>query len=278
MILVIGATGNTGRPLVRLLHGNGVPVRALTRDPAAAGLPDGVEVARGDLDDPASLTSALAGVTDVFLVARVSALVRHTRAVLAAAGPGTRRIVFLSSLSVTADLGDAIGRWNSEAEALIRESGMAWTFLRAGAFMSNALEWADGIRTEGVATTLFGNAPSVPVHPEDIAEVAAVVLAGREHDGVALPVTGSERISPAEQVAVLGEVLGRDLAVREMPPEAVRRAFAWFGSEEEVARTIAVLSSPDVPWASPAPTVADLTGHAPRTFREWAREHASVFT
>jgi uncharacterized protein YbjT (DUF2867 family) len=277
MILVIGATGNIGRPLVKILLSGEASVRALTRDPGSAGLPAGTQVVRGDLDDPASLAAAFDGIDSVFLVARLSALTKHTRAVLDAARHSARRLVFVSSLSATTSLGDSISRWNKEAEDLIRQSGLGWTFLRAGAFMSNTLEWAESIRASGVAPTFFGNVPAVPVDPRDIAEIAALALRSDDYLGQALPVTGSERLSPAEQVQILSQVLGRSLRTREVPAEIVRAAFAWFGSPADVDRTIEVLSSTDVPWAHPVPTIEDLLGRAPRTFRQWATEHAAAF-
>ncbi|MGS2645479.1 SDR family oxidoreductase [Streptosporangium sp. G12] len=68
MILVTGATGKVGGQALSQLLDAGVAVRALTRDPASATLPEGAEVVRGDLADPATLDDALDGVESVFLV------------------------------------------------------------------------------------------------------------------------------------------------------------------------------------------------------------------
>ena len=68
VILVTGATGNVGRQVVSQLLDTGSRVRALTRDPDSATLPDGVDVARGDLSVPDSLEPCLDGVESVFLV------------------------------------------------------------------------------------------------------------------------------------------------------------------------------------------------------------------
>ena len=67
-ILVTGATGTVGRRVVEQLLERGEHVRAVTRDPARAEFPAGVDVVRGDLADPASLESALEGVTGVHLI------------------------------------------------------------------------------------------------------------------------------------------------------------------------------------------------------------------
>src|SRR5713101_3753872 len=67
-VLVIGATGRVGRDVVAELVAAGVPVRALTRRPAEAGLPPTVEVVAGDLGVPESLDAALQRVSAVFLL------------------------------------------------------------------------------------------------------------------------------------------------------------------------------------------------------------------
>jgi NAD(P)-dependent dehydrogenase (short-subunit alcohol dehydrogenase family) len=67
MILVTGATGTVGRPLIELLASEGVKVRAVTHNPQAAGLPAGIEIAGGDLSRPDTITPLLEGVTGLFL-------------------------------------------------------------------------------------------------------------------------------------------------------------------------------------------------------------------
>jgi uncharacterized protein YbjT (DUF2867 family) len=71
-ILVAGATGKQGGAVVRALLQAGRSVRALTRDPASAAgqalAAQGVEVVKGDFNDPASLDAAFAGVEGVFSV------------------------------------------------------------------------------------------------------------------------------------------------------------------------------------------------------------------
>ena len=67
MILVTGATGNVGGELVHQLAANGQSVRALIRETSRAGLPDRMEMAIGDLNEPDSLAQALNGVRGVFL-------------------------------------------------------------------------------------------------------------------------------------------------------------------------------------------------------------------
>src|SRR6476620_4381174 len=94
-ILVAGATGTVGRQVVSQLLTTGARVRALTRNPDAAGLPPDVEVVRGDLTTPATLDGCLEGVHAVFLVWTASA--DAVPAAVDRMAKHTRRVVFLSS-------------------------------------------------------------------------------------------------------------------------------------------------------------------------------------
>ncbi len=113
MILVTGGTGFIGRQLLPTLVREGRPVRILSRRDIPGGLPAGFEVARGDLQDPRTLSPALCGVdTVIHLAAHVPAdsgdhpalhhvNVEGTRALAtAAATAGVGRFVHLSSAGV----------------------------------------------------------------------------------------------------------------------------------------------------------------------------------
>src|SRR6266702_168661 len=103
-ILVTGATGNVGRPLVAGLLADGARVRALTRDPAAAGFPPGVAVTGGDYAAPGSIAEAVRGADAVFV--NIGALREHVGELIAAArGTVVSRIVMLSSIAVLMDSG-----------------------------------------------------------------------------------------------------------------------------------------------------------------------------
>ncbi|MCZ9344560.1 NAD(P)H-binding protein, partial [Streptomyces sp. TRM76130] len=117
-------------------------MRALTRDPAAAALPDGAEVWAGDLLRPHTLTAALHGVERLYLFP----VPETARAVVAAAEEaGVRRIVVLSSSSVLDTSGDNhSGEHHRAVERAVAESGVEWTFVRPDEFASNVLwKWAE---------------------------------------------------------------------------------------------------------------------------------------
>ena len=158
-ILVTGATGNVGRPLVAGLLADGARVRALTRDPAAAGFPPGVAVAGGDYAAPGILAEAVRSADAVFL--NIGALREHAGELIAAArGTGVSKIVMLSSIAVR-DEGDqvlSLGRQHKAVEDAIKAAGVDWTILRCRGFATNTLTWAASVRAEGVVRFPYGEA------------------------------------------------------------------------------------------------------------------------
>jgi uncharacterized protein YbjT (DUF2867 family) len=125
-IVVTGATGNVGRPLVSLLAAAGARVRAVTRTPGGVGFPDGVEAVSSTID-------ALPGASTVFLNSR--ALGDHLADVVAVARhSGVGKLVALSAINVDDDFSRQPSRVrgdrNREVEQLAVDSGLDWVSLR----------------------------------------------------------------------------------------------------------------------------------------------------
>ncbi|MET8681119.1 NAD(P)H-binding protein [Streptomyces sp. NPDC004647] len=280
MILVTGATGNVGRAVVSQLREAGVPVRALVRDPAkAADLPDGVEVVRGDLAEPASLEPALTGVDAVFLVWPFLTA-EAAPPVLAAIVKHTRRIVYLSSAGVHdgVEPSDPINLFHSEIERLIRETRLEWTFLRPTGFASNDLGWAGQIRDSGVVRVPFGSLSRPLIHEADIAAVAAHALAEDGHAGARYVLTGPRSLTTEEQVDAIGKAIGRPLRFEEISRESARTAMLADGWPAEFADGMLDANAHMVEDPEPVTkTVEELTGAPARSFREWAEDHADAF-
>ena len=277
-VLVTGATGTVGREVVSQLLTSGADVRALTRNPAGASLPFGVEVVRGDLAAPAEIEAALQDVDAVFLV--WTAPPATAPAVIQSVAGAARRLVYLTAPHRTPhpffQQPNRMAEQHAELERLIEASGVAWTFLRPGMFARNTVGWWSAqIRSGDVVRWPYPEAATAPIDERDIAAVAVRSLLDAGDDRQDYVVTGPESLTQAEQVRIIGEVLGRSLTLEEIPPEAAPGELPF---PPPVTRMLlnAWAAAVSIP-AFVTTTVADVTGRAPRTFREWARDHAHFF-
>ena len=283
MLLVTGASGTVGRAVIEQLP-PGQPVRVLLRDPARAGAPTGgpgLRVVRGDYDDRPSLAAAMAGVRAVFMVTCDPYRPEQDQALIdTARAAGVRHLVKLSALAVSdPEADDLITRWQRDSEERVRASGLPWTLLRPRAFMSNALRWADSVRTGSVVRALHGSAPHACVDPRDVARVAVRALTGTGHEGRTYALTGPEPVSAVQQTGVLAQVLGRPLRFEELSEEQARQGLLRrYPPEVAEALLASAARQRDGGKALVTGTVARLTGRPPGSFHTWARDHVQAFT
>lgn len=279
--LVIGATGNIGsRVTQRLVDAGARPsvfVRSTKRAKALFG--DHVDVHTGDLDTPGrSLATALAGVDGVFLVTDGWDLEKRDRAVsFAARHAGVRHVVKLSTLDVRTGIGT--GPWHARGEEAVRESGVAFTFIQAAGFMSNAFGWSESISRDGVLRSSTSGGKIAFIHPDDIAAVATAALTMRDHDGEALVITGREALSYEEMAAAIGRAIGRPVGFEEISDrQAYAGAVQWTGKGPYADALVDI-------WRavreSRLETVTDgvkrVTGREPIPFAQWAAENVASF-
>jgi (4-alkanoyl-5-oxo-2,5-dihydrofuran-3-yl)methyl phosphate reductase len=280
VILVTGATGHVGRELVEQLLAAGVKVRVLTRDKQKAERFRGrTEVAVGDLEKPETVVAAMKGVAQLFLMSASHGPEQTANAVDAAKKNGVRRVVNLSSIGASLSPMPEMGRWHFVREQLIKDSGLAWTFLRPGMFMSNALQWAATIKAEGNVYHPTGAGKYAPIDSADVAAVAAQALLRPGHEGKVYELTGVELLSAPEQVGILSAVLQRPIEYVDVSPddsaEKMRRAGAprsLVAATKELMRLVRSGSADLV-----TQTVEGVTGSAPKSFENWCRRHAEAF-
>jgi uncharacterized protein YbjT (DUF2867 family) len=285
-ILVTGATGNIGRQIVSQLLTRDFQVRAMARSPESAGLPREVDCrARGPHCShyPRPMPGRCRrGVPDV-----------------ARSGRGRRSRAGADCEARPADclpLESDCARWRRRAglsgqtlhagiERLIEASSANWTFLRPGAFATNALMWwAQQVRAGDVVRWPYAGAVTSPIHERDIAAVAVRALCEDGHGGAKYILTGPQSLTQRDQVLIIGDAIGRPLRFEEVPPEVARRELmkmmptsiadmfidAWQNVEYAGSSTI----------GKPAPvtsTVAEITGVPARSFHDWAFDHAVEF-
>jgi uncharacterized protein YbjT (DUF2867 family) len=269
MIVITGATGNVGRPLVQTLIAAGEDVVPVSRRG------DGHQA---DLTKPETLKPALDGAKAVFLLTSADFLaggnLDDVVDVIKAAG--VPRVVLLSSQGVGSK------RHPSLHEDAVTRSGLNWTILRPGNFASNALQWADSIRTQRTMAAPFGDVALPAVDPADIAEVAAAALtdsgqAGASHTGAIYTLTGPVAISPREQAQVIGTALGQPVQFAELSRDEARAGMIRFMPEPVVEATLDVLGAPTAGEQQVSPDIQAVLGRAPRTFADWVTRNVQAF-
>lgn len=272
-ILVTGATGTVGRHVTEQLVQRGVPVRALTRDPARARarLPEGVELAAGDLMKPETLGDALQDVEAMFLIISSDEpnadLNTDPRIAALAEAAGVRRVVIL------------VGYEEGPVEDAVRAGGMQWTLVKPSEFMANARDdWQEAIRTEGVVREFYGNARSARVHEGDIAAVAVEALLGEGHHGRSYSLTGPEVLTRREAVRAIAAAIGKEIPFVELTEDEARRNWRDQGYDEgSMDFFVQMAKNPPKAGYTVLPTVEQVLGRPARAFSDWACEHREEF-
>ena len=288
-ILVIGATGHVGSQVVAQLSDKGLPVRAMTRKPGAVRLPSQVELVQGDLTSPETLEPALNGVDTLFLV--WTAPPAAFPGILERIATRVRRIVYLSAPLKTPhpffQQPNATRVVAEQIERSIEASGLEWTFLRPGMFACNAPHWwGQQLRAGDLIRWPYLNVPTAPIDPRDIAAIGVRALCENGHGGAEYVLTGPESLTQREQISIVGSVLGRSLRIEEMTPDQAREELVsvmdW--GMAPATSVLAVIEKLLSAWGAavglPAfisTTFSEITGTRPRTFRQWAGDHAGEF-
>lgn len=281
-LLVVGASGTTGLETVRALSRQGVPVRALLRDPAKQSRLDlpGVEIAFGDFGDPASLERAMQGIRSVYLVSPPATTMEasETAVVDAAKAAGVRRIVKLAAHGIGPDAPIQVARYHWAVEEYIRASGLEWTFLHPRYFMQNLLGSSDTIR-QGALYMALGDARISLVDARDIGASAAAVLTQEGHAGKTYDISGPEALTYHDLAAEFSRQLGYPVQYHAIPDEALKQALVQAGVEGWFADDLVGLVGI---WrqgygASVSTDVATLTGRPATSFAAFLGDHVGAF-
>ena len=213
-ILVIGATGNVGRPTVAGLLAKGESVRALSRsEENLAKLPDAVEGVVGDLETGSGLDGACAGADKLFLITSngETETARGLNAVQAAIAAGVQHIVFLSVGNPGKEPAIPHYRAKLPIEDAIRNSGAGYTFLRPNFFMQTDLSVVPVIKEHGVYSMPIGLIGNNRVDTRDIADCAVRVLTEDGHVGADYHLHGPDTINGPRAAEVYAQHFGREV-------------------------------------------------------------------
>jgi uncharacterized protein YbjT (DUF2867 family) len=284
MILVTGATGNVGRPLIDALNRAGASVRAITRNRGSAKLPAEVEVIEGNPSQPETIAAALKGVTSMFF--NPMAVQSATSELLALASKhGVKRVVALSGTNVDDDPSLQPSRMrgvnHKEVEDELARSGLEWVALRCSLHATSSMaSWGAQVRAGDVIRGPYAASGSAPLHEDDVAAVSAHALLTDELVGTRPAITGPETLTQERMVGILGSALGRPLVFQEVPAAAAKQAVLKQGfpfPESLIDRLFAMqakrVGEPEVATGE----VARILGRPALTYARWASDHASGF-
>ena len=282
MILVTGATGTVGRPLIEVLSTAGADIRAVIRKGQAAGLPAHVEVVVGDLSRPETIAPALRGVTALFLHPRAVGDAAFELVALARE-QGVQRVVALSAINIDDPLDQqpsrSNGDRNKEAEQAAVASGLEWVSLRPSSFASNTLQaWGAQIRAGDVVRYVYAAFEESLLDERDLAAVGARALLSDDLLGRRLMLSGPQSLSHAEMVATIGEVIGRPLRFQEVEPEVLKRGMIANGFAEPFVTALLARYAREVGQAAPVTgEVERILGRPARSYAQWVADHADAF-
>ncbi len=231
-IAVTGATGTVGGLVARHLAEAGAEARLLVRDPSRA--PDlGLPVWQCAYDERPALGEALAGVDALFFVSgheSADRMADHRSVVEAAVEAGVGHVVYTSFVGASADSTFTLGRDHGATEDLLRDAGLAWTFLRDSFYAEVFPHFAD---EDGVIRGPAGDGRVAAVSQRDVAAVAAeVLLHTDDHADRAYDLTGPEALRLAEIATVLTEVTGRPHRFHDETLEEARASRAHYGAPD----------------------------------------------
>jgi uncharacterized protein YbjT (DUF2867 family) len=284
VILVTGATGTIGRPLVHLLSSAGEQVRALARHIGTQldGSAPGVEVVRGDLSRPETIATVLHGVTSLFVHPRAVGPAAPTLLGLAAEH-GVKHVAVLAALNVDDDPVRQPSRFNGdrnkEVEEAVTGSGLGWVSVRSGSFAASTLTmFAAQARNGDVIREPYAGFADAPIHEMDVASVLAAALLDNSLAGQKISVTGPQSLTHAEMVATIGEVIGRPLRYQEISPAEAADGMVAHGLPRPFAEAMMARYARELDRAAPISDAVDkILGRPARTYAQWAVDHAAAF-
>ena len=286
-ILVTGATGTVGSEVVKQLSTKGEIVKAAARsanDTTFAHL-SGVQTVQLDLNSTDTMASVFQGVEKLFLLTPFqSNMVDLTsNLVNKAKNAKVKYIVKLSVMGADAEPGITPSRLHRQAEKIIEESEIPFTFLRANFFMQNFVNFfSRTIKSQNAFYVPAGDGKISMVDVRDIASVAGQVLTSSDNDrhvGKAYNITGGEALSYYQVAEILSTEVGKKVSYVNISDEDARKGMKDSGSDEwTINSMIELFEIIRAGYAATiSPAVEQITGNRPISFSQFAKDNVASF-
>ena len=286
-ILVTGATGKTGAPVVKLLAERGYAVRAMVHrlDERSRELEDlGTEVVVGDFRDLASVREAMKGVHRVyFCYPPYDGLLRATvNVAVAARDAGVEALVNMSQLPAREKARSPLSHDHWLSEQILDWADIGASHIRPTFFSEDLyLFTAGSIGRDGKIFLPFGNGKHAPVSADDIARVVVGILADpKPHVGQRYVLTGPRDMSLPEIADSIGATIGRSVEYVDIPVEAWQSALVEQPEfPDYLAHHLAAVAQDhqDGVFSAETDVVRDIGGQAPQSVEEFVRENQELF-
>jgi uncharacterized protein YbjT (DUF2867 family) len=280
-ILVIGSTGKVGQSLVQHLVQAGEQVRAATRNPqAVTSHIKGVEPVRFDYTDPSTFAPALEGVDRVFVIEPQPAHDRPSHEfmipLIEAAARARTKIVLMSSASVDFDTKEPL----FHVEEALRATNRPWVILRPNWFMDNFhTMWLEPILAEGIVPAPAAEGATSFIDTRDVAAAAAGALRSDRFNQRIFTLTGPEAITWRQAAESIAAATGRNITYIPIDDDSFRQSLLDAGLPSHLADYLTNLFGPTREGRSAFLTrdVQELSGLTPRSFADYARDHAAIW-
>lgn len=285
MIVVLGATGNTGGALVKELRWSGAAFKCVVRDVARARTVLGADVdcLPGDLSDRDSLIAAFRGGTKLFLHSGHSPAIeeQQTNGIEAAKAAGIPYILKVAGVEagMRPDCPSEIMRMHHAVERSLIGCGLRWTILRPGFFMQNVLAAAPAVKAKGIVPNAFPSDLAMSmIHTADTGAAAAKVLTGDGHDGKIHALYGPT-LTFADVAVEIGRQLGREIRHVQVPKQAVLDAMRENAAPDWLIDHMSAITDlmNQTGMQGDSTTLRRLLGRQPRSFADFVSENLPAF-
>jgi len=269
-ILVLGANGTVGTPLVSELKARGHEVRRATSRQATEGDQVHLDVVTGQ-----GLDQAFRGIERAFLLSPPGHINQDELlgpVIDAAKQQKLDKVVFMTAMGANADPQGAMRK----AELHLIGSGLPWNIIRPNWFMQNFNTfWLHGINTAGKILLPTGNAKGSFIDARDIAATAAALLDSDAHRNSEFDLTGQRALDHDEVAAILSKETGRSIAYQEVSPEEMLSGLLAAGLPRPYSEFLLVILGFFKAGYSERTTesVSQLTGREPISFERYAHDY-----